>query len=97
MDEANCSDLTSYAVEMEKDASLSVDESNLGIAPNRTTEVAYTDCEAQQHCWSQGVELPQDDNNPHSPVKLSEWETSLVVIGIGLLVRRWYTEHDWAN
>lgn len=51
---------------------------------------ACEDCEAQLHLprttFTSGVELTPDDNDPHSPARLSEWETSLIVMAIGALV-----------
>jgi hypothetical protein len=59
-----------------------------------TSGVSLEDCEAQLYrpspTPSTGVDFTDEENDPHSPARLSEWETSLIVMAIGALVRNWW-------
>ena len=85
---AICSDHTSYAADVQKCTSL--DKSDPSTASHGPT-IEPEDCEAQlrpplSKNLRHNLELIPDDNDPHSPARLSEWETSLIVIGFGALV-----------
>ena len=92
--EAHCSDHTSHSADAKKNLQcdgMPINKTDPSVAANATTGLAPGDCEAQlpNSTLVTGVEFTHDDNDPHSPARLSEWETSLIVMGIGALVRSW--------
>jgi hypothetical protein len=93
---ANCSDHTSHSAEAQKSAGMSLEQTDPSVVASATIGLAPDDCEAQLPSSTPitGVEFTHDDNDPHSPARLSEWETSLIVMGIGALVRSWNSTHS---